>query len=46
VALNYITNYTYSGNPTHDQRIMLQLGLRTLGGTSFSQTVGSTASGL
>ena len=46
VALNYITNYTYSGNPTQDRRIMLQLGLRTLGGGSVSQTVGTTSNGL
>jgi LPS-assembly protein len=46
LALNYITNYTYSGNATQDQRIMLQLGLRTLGGASFSQTVGTTTGGL
>ena len=41
LALNYITNYGYSGNVTTDQRIMLQLSLRTLGGVSFSQSVGS-----
>ena len=46
VALNYITNYTYSGNPTRDQRIMLQISLRTLGGTAFSQTVSSAPAGL
>ena len=45
VALNYITNYTYSGNPTRDDRIMLQLNLRTLGGTSISQTVNSSPIG-
>jgi LPS-assembly protein len=45
VALNYITNYTYSGNTTNDQRIMLQMSLRTLGGTAFSQTVASTPTG-
>jgi LPS-assembly protein len=39
LALNYITNYTYSGNPTADHQIMLQLSLRTLGGTSVSQGV-------
>ena len=33
VALNYITNYTYSGNVGTDQRVMLQMTLRTLGGT-------------
>jgi LPS-assembly protein len=41
LALNYITNYNYgSGTPTLDHQIMLQLSLRTLGGTSASQTVG------
>ena len=34
VALNYITNYTYSGNVGTDQRVMLQMTLRTLGGTA------------
>jgi LPS-assembly protein len=43
IALNYITNYTYSGNPTSDQRVMLQFSLRTLGGSSFGTTVSSTA---
>jgi LPS-assembly protein len=46
LALNYITSYTYSGNPTQDQRIMLQLSLRTLGGATVSQTVGTTTGGL
>jgi LPS-assembly protein len=46
VALNYITNYTYSGNVGNDQRVMLQMTLRTLGGTAFSQGFGSTGSGL
>ena len=41
VALNYIANYTYSGNVGTDQRIMLQMTLRTLGGTSISQGIGS-----
>jgi LPS-assembly protein len=41
-ALNYITDYGYSGNPTTDHRIMLQMGLRTLGMTAVSQSVGST----
>lgn len=40
-ALNYITNYTYSGNVQANHTIMLQLNLRTLGGTSVSQSVGS-----
>jgi LPS-assembly protein len=40
LALNYITDYGYSGNPTVDHRIMLQMSLRTLGSTGVSQTVG------
>jgi LPS-assembly protein len=40
LALNYITNYTYSGNVSTNHAIMLQLNLRTLGGTSVSQAVG------
>lgn len=40
LAVNYITNYTYSGNPVANHQIMLQLSLRTLGGTSVSQGVG------
>jgi LPS-assembly protein len=39
IAMNYMTNYVYSGNVTKDQRIMLQLTLRTLGGTAVSQNV-------
>jgi LPS-assembly protein len=46
VALNYMRNYTYSGVATRDDRIMLQLTLRTLGGTSVSQTVSSAPAGL
>lgn len=40
LGLNYITNYTYSGNVSSNHTIMLQLTLRTLGGTSVSQDVG------
>ena len=43
LALNYITSYTYSGNVSANHQIMLQLSLRTLGGTSVSQTVGTQA---
>ena len=46
LALNYITSYTYSGNPTKDQRIMLQLSLRTLGTTAVTQAVASGTNGL
>jgi LPS-assembly protein len=42
LALNYLANYDYSGNTNgRDQRIMLQFSLRTLGGTAFSQGLGS-----
>jgi len=41
LALNYITNYSYgTGIPSINHTIMLQLNLRTLGGTSVSQAVG------
>jgi LPS-assembly protein len=39
LALNYVTSYTYSGNPETDHAIMLQLSLRTLGGTEVSKSV-------
>ena len=39
LALNYLTNYSYSGNPSANHTIMLQLKLRTLGGTGVSQGV-------
>jgi LPS-assembly protein len=31
LALNYLTNYTYSGNAQADHRFLLQMSLRTLG---------------
>jgi LPS-assembly protein len=42
LALNYVTNYTHSGNTSNDQRVVMQLTLRTLGGTSVGYTVNST----
>jgi LPS-assembly protein len=47
LALNYITDYSYGFSPTSNTSIqaginhtvMLQLSLRTLGGTSFSQSI-------
>ena len=44
LGLNYITNYTYSGNVQANHTVMLQLNLRTLGGTAVSQGVGRPAS--
>jgi LPS-assembly protein len=32
LGLNYYTDYTYSGNVTANQTVMLQFNLRTLGG--------------
>jgi LPS-assembly protein len=46
LGLNYITNYTYSGNPTVDHRVMLQLSLRTLGETAVSTGVSGLPGGL
>ena len=46
LALNYITNYTYSGNPTKDHRVMVQFGLRTLGMTQTSTGVSALGGGL
>jgi LPS-assembly protein len=38
LGLNYITSYAYgSGAPVLNHTVMLQIGLRTLGGTSVSQ---------
>lgn len=44
IAMNYITDYGYSGNPTTDHRIMLQIGLRTIGGTSVRSNVNALSS--
>jgi LPS-assembly protein len=49
-ALNYITDFSYGFSPTTNTSIqaginhtvMLQLSLRTLGGTSFSQSISTT----
>jgi len=46
LALNYITDYAYvtatNPTPTLDHRIMLQIGLRTIGQTSISESVGGS----
>ncbi len=39
LAVNYVTSYSYSGNPEANHTVMLQLSLRTLGGTSLSQGI-------
>ena len=47
LAMNYITDYSYSGNPVTNHRVMLQIGLRTIGTTSLNQntTPGAAGSG-
>lgn len=44
LAMNYITDYGFSGNPVADHRVMLQIGLRTIGTTSFNQSTTSSSS--
>jgi LPS-assembly protein len=41
LALNYITSYAYSGSVTVNHQYMAQITLRTLGGTTSTQTVGA-----
>jgi LPS-assembly protein len=45
LAMNYITDYSYSGNPVTNHRVMLQIGLRTIGTTSFNQSTAPSSSG-
>ncbi|RAI41602.1 LPS-assembly protein LptD [Rhodoplanes roseus] len=42
IGLNYITDYTYSGNVSSNHTVMLQIGLRTIGSTSSSSTTASS----
>ena len=46
ISLNYITDYNYSGTTTTDNKVMLVINLRTIGGTSFSQGTNMTAARL
>lgn len=45
IGMNYISDYGYSGNPTVNHRIMLQVGLRTIGATSLNQTSSASTTG-
>jgi len=38
ISLNYMTDYNYSGTTTTDNKVMLIINLRTIGGSSFSQS--------
>jgi LPS-assembly protein len=41
LAVNYITEYAYNSNRTFNQTVMLQLGLRTLGGVTVGTGLGA-----
>jgi LPS-assembly protein len=45
ISLNYSTDFNYSGTTTTDNRVMLIINLRTIGGSTISQSVnpGSTS---
>jgi LPS-assembly protein len=45
ISLNYITDYNYSGTTSTDNRVLLVINLRTIGGTSFSQGTNLSGSG-
>ena len=45
ISLNYITDYNYSGTTTTDNRVLLVINLRTIGGTSFSQGTNMSTTG-
>ncbi|NVO17688.1 MAG: LPS-assembly protein LptD [Rhodoplanes sp.] len=42
IGLNYITDYTYSNNVSTNHTVMLQVGLRTIGGVSAGYTSSSS----
>jgi LPS-assembly protein len=44
LALNYITEFNYNSTQKHNQTLMLQLSLRTLGGNSVSTGVAGLGS--
>ncbi len=46
LALNYITDYAYSGSVSVNHTFMMQLSLRTLGGNTSGQTTTGANSGL
>ena len=45
LALNYITDYAYSGSLSTNHSFMMQLSLRTLGGNTSNQGVSALNSG-
>jgi LPS-assembly protein len=45
ISLNYITDYNYVGTTTTDNKVLLVVNLRTIGGSSFSQSANITGTG-
>jgi LPS-assembly protein len=48
ISLNYLTDYNYAGTATTDNKVLLVINLRTIGGSSFSQStspISSTSGG-
>ena len=45
MSLNYITDYSYSGNAETNHTVMLQMSLRTLGGSAVGKFAQLAASG-
>jgi LPS-assembly protein len=43
LALNYMTSYSYSGQTSANNTVFLQIGLRTLGGTSVGQNTSAVS---
>jgi LPS-assembly protein len=44
ISVNYIADYTYSGNPQIDHKVLLQISLRTLGTTQYQTNLGNSSS--
>jgi LPS-assembly protein len=42
VSLNYLTDYNYNGTTMTDNKVLLVINLRTIGGTSFTQGISSS----
>ena len=45
ISLNYSSDFNYSGTTTTDNKVMLIINLRTIGGSSISQGLNSSNSG-
>ncbi|HEY6259411.1 MAG TPA: LPS-assembly protein LptD [Xanthobacteraceae bacterium] len=46
LALNYMTSYSYSGSTAANNTVFLQLGLRTLGGSTVGTSTSAFSNGL